>query len=141
MLQRLEAVDAVAEAPWHCNDLTLNHGCIIGQEEDQLATCHASDPTRSEHGSEHGSKGAQLVRGVSNELLLRDGSNSATNMEQARLDELGRHLLDELGGHLFVDDGVVQLAPRRCVRQVERHRTGAAARHSILSMSWLGANR
>ena len=34
------------------------------------------------------SKGAQLVRGVSNELLLRDGSNSATNMEQARLDEL-----------------------------------------------------
>ena len=75
---------AVAEGPRQDFELTLDHGCIIGLEEDQLATCHASDPTRSEHGS----KGAQLVRGVSNELLLRDGSNSATNMEQARLDEL-----------------------------------------------------
>jgi hypothetical protein len=58
-LQRLEAVDAVAEAPWHCNDLTLDHGCIIGQEEDQLATCHASDPTRSKHGSNEQGRAAR----------------------------------------------------------------------------------
>ena len=47
-------------------------------------------------------------------------------------------LLDELGGHLFVDDGVVQLAPRCCVRQVEviAQEPQLAIRISI--SSWLG---
>ena len=44
---------------------------------------------------------------------LRDGSNGATNTEQADLDELGRHLLVELGGHLLVDGGAVQRFARR----------------------------
>jgi hypothetical protein len=47
------------------------------------------------------------------ELPLRDGSNGATNTEQADLDELGRHLLVELGGHLLVDGGAVQRFARR----------------------------
>ena len=83
-IKRLEAVEAAPEAPRHLNDLGVDHRCIGDQEEDQIAPCHAHDTTRSQQGS----KGAQLRWGVSNELLLRDGSNSATNTKQVRLDEL-----------------------------------------------------
>ena len=54
------------------------------------------------------------------ELPLRDGSNGATNTEQADLDELGRHLLVELGGHLLVDGGAVQRFARRPLGRPDR---------------------
>ena len=53
------------------------------------------------------------------ELPLRDGSNGATNTEQADLDELGRHLLVELGGHLLVDGGAMQRFARRPDRRAK----------------------
>ena len=100
-LLRLQTVHVVAKAPWHLDDQALDHGVVRCQEEDQLATCHAGEASRSKRGR----KGAQLGARVSTELPLRDGSNRATITEQAGLDEFGLHPLGELGGHLLQDGG------------------------------------
>jgi len=105
----------IAKAPRLQFELGVDHVLVHGQEEDQLATCHAGEATRSEQGG----KGAQLVGGVRTELPLRDGSNRATITEQAVLDELGLHVLLELGGHLAEDGAAVQRTPRRRVHHVQ----------------------
>ena len=115
LLQVLEAVQGIAEAPRLHFELGVDHVLVRRQEDDQLSTCPAHEATRSEQGR----KGAQLVGGVRTELPLRDGSNSATNTEQAVLDELGLHELLELGGHLAEDGAAVQRTPRRRVHHVQ----------------------